>query len=112
MLCLLDVLDVMMMIDDLGTYKFDSGNENVDYEAFKELNYINEDGKSTINTTDTKFNWKYGSENNFSAGYSDLKNNKFADPVAVDPAAVVSFCIQHIVSQAYMKIQKFLSRKR
>lgn len=96
-----DVLDVMMMIDDLGTYKFDSGNENVDYEAFKELNYINEDGKSTINTTDTKFNWKYGSENNFSAGYSDLKNNKFADPVAVDPAAVVSLYSTYCFSSLY-----------
>lgn len=44
---------------------------------------------------------KYGSENNFSAGYSDLKNNKFADPVAVDPAAVVSLYSTYCFSSLY-----------
>lgn len=91
------VLDTTYMIDNLGTYHFDEGGQDVEYNSMVVTNYINDNGTTK---NDATYNWVYGS-NTFAAGYSNILDAKIAVNMELSDATAVSLYTSYLVSALY-----------
>lgn len=91
------ILDTTYMIDNLGTYHFDNGGQDVEYNSMVVTNYINDDGTTK---NDSKYNWVYGS-NTFAAGYTNILDAKIVINMELSDATAVSLYTSYLVSSLY-----------
>lgn len=86
-------MDGMYVIDNLAAF------ESADYSTFNVINYVNEDGNSTIAGGQ---DWVYGSDNTFAAGYTNAIDGKMSSSYAnVSENALVSIYTSYLVACLY-----------
>lgn len=97
---LIPLLDCLYVVDSLGAYQ---GGENYDYNLLNVLNYVNSDGTTINNKTVNGVNvsFSYGSDNTFSAGYTNAVNGEMSNSLDVSVSTVSSLYTTYCCSSLY-----------